>query len=98
MGLFDGRIRSDDSGSAVADADPVAYGSTAHVAALIGAPVVLVVDGSGHSQSPGRAAARFLTYDSSVRIAGVILNRVGSPATNRCCGTRAPASACLCSG
>jgi cobyrinic acid a,c-diamide synthase len=79
MGLFDGRIRSDDSGSAVADADPVAYGSTAHVAALIGAPVVLVVDGSGHSQSLAALLHGFLTYDSSVRIAGVILNRVGSP-------------------
>lgn len=78
MGLFDGRIHSDSAGSAIADADPIAFGSTAHVAALIGAPVVLVVDGSGHSQSLAALLHGFLTYDSSVRIAGVILNRVGS--------------------
>lgn len=78
MGLFDGRIRSDSTGSAVDEADAIACGSTAHVAALIGAPVVLVVDGSGHSQSLAAVLHGFLTYDTSVRIAGVILNRVGS--------------------
>lgn len=72
MGLFDGRI---ETGPAVARA---ARGSTAHVAAALGAPVVLVVDGSGHSQSLAALLHGFATFDPSARVAGVILNRVGS--------------------
>ncbi|NEW26464.1 cobyrinate a,c-diamide synthase [Nocardia cyriacigeorgica] len=71
MGLFDGRI---DAG----DARPVAEGSTAQVAAMLGAPVVLVVDARGHSQSLAALLHGFATYDSSIRLGGVILNRVGS--------------------
>ncbi|WP_307828371.1 cobyrinate a,c-diamide synthase [Antrihabitans sp. YC2-6] len=71
MGLFDGRIDSSVSG-------PAAEGSTAHVAALLGAPVILVVDARGHSQSLAATLHGFATYDSSVRLGGVILNRVGS--------------------
>jgi cobyrinic acid a,c-diamide synthase len=71
MGLFDGRI------------DPhrvaPAPGSTAHVAALLRAPVLLVVDASGHSQSIAALLHGFSTFDTNTRIAGVILNRVGSP-------------------
>lgn len=73
MGLFDGRITDD------ADADPTGFGSTAHVARLIGAPVILVVDAAGHSQSVAALLHGFLGYDPSIVIAGVILNRVGSP-------------------
>ncbi|MGE2730491.1 cobyrinate a,c-diamide synthase [Mycolicibacterium vaccae] len=72
MGLFDGRI------SDAAEAG-TARGSTAHVAALLGAPVVLVVDARGQSHSVAALLHGFATFDSSVRIAGVILNRVGSP-------------------
>lgn len=72
MGLFDGKIDSD-------AAQPSAEGSTAQVAALLGAPVVLVVDARGHSQSLAAVLHGFSTYDASVRIGGVILNRVGSP-------------------
>ncbi|MYR05898.1 cobyrinate a,c-diamide synthase [Gordonia sp. SID5947] len=73
MGLFDGRILADaDSG------DPSGFGSTAHVARLIGAPVVLVVDAAGHSQSVAALLHGFVGYDPSIHIAGVILNRVGS--------------------
>ncbi len=72
MGLFDGRIAGD------AAATAGGYGSTAHVASILGAPVVLVVDGSGHSQSLAALLHGFATYDSTVSIAGVILNRVGS--------------------
>ncbi|MGW0035874.1 cobyrinate a,c-diamide synthase [Gordonia sp. NPDC003376] len=71
MGLFDGRITDDDS-------DPIGTGSTAHVATLIGAPVILVVDAAGHSQSVAALLHGFLGYSPAVRIAGVILNRVGS--------------------
>ncbi|MEV0333672.1 cobyrinate a,c-diamide synthase [Nocardia sp. NPDC050717] len=71
MGLFDGRIDEN-------RADAVAEGSTAQVASLLGAPVVLVVDARGHSQSLAALLHGFATYDSSVRLGGVILNRVGS--------------------
>ena len=79
MGLFDGRI-SDDSGG-------TAQGSTADIAAMLGAPVILVVDARGQSQSIAALLHGFSTFDHppqaagapTVRIAGVILNRVGSP-------------------
>jgi cobyrinic acid a,c-diamide synthase len=65
MGLFDGRAGTP-------------YGSTAHVAALLGAPVVLVVDARAMSGSVAALVHGFSTYDETVRVAGVILNRVGS--------------------
>jgi cobyrinic acid a,c-diamide synthase len=71
MGLFDGRIEENTTGTAI--------GSTAHVAALLGAPVILVVDARGQSHSIAALLHGFSTFDLSVRIAGVILNRVGSP-------------------
>ncbi|OBI80911.1 cobyrinate a,c-diamide synthase [Mycobacterium sp. E740] len=70
MGLFDGRI--DQSSPATA------FGSTAHVAALLGAPVVMVVDARGQSHSIAALLHGFSTFDASVHVAGVILNRVGS--------------------
>jgi cobyrinic acid a,c-diamide synthase len=71
MGLFDGRIDAEATG--------LARGSTAHVAGLLGAPVVLVVDARGQSQSIAALLHGFSTFDRAVRMAGVILNRVGSP-------------------
>jgi cobyrinic acid a,c-diamide synthase len=71
MGLFDGRIDGAMTGPAA--------GSTAQVAALLGAPVILVVDAKGQSHSMAALLHGFATYDGSTRIAGVILNRVGSP-------------------
>lgn len=71
MGLFDGRI---EPGSAT-----VATGSTAHVAGLVGAPVILVVDARGQSHSIAALLHGFATFDTATRIGGVILNRVGSP-------------------
>lgn len=73
MGLFDGRI---DPAAHVDSA--VAQGSTAHVASLLAAPVILVVDARGQSHSIAALLHGFATFDHSVRLAGVILNRVGS--------------------
>ncbi len=70
MGLFDGRI-----GPA---ATTPAVGSTAHVAGLLGAPVILVVDARGQSHSIAALLHGFSTFDAATRIAGVILNRIGS--------------------
>jgi cobyrinic acid a,c-diamide synthase len=70
MGLFDGRI---DSGAVMP-----ASGSTAHVAALLGAPVIMVVDVRGQSHSIAALLHGFSTFDNAIRIAGVVLNRVGS--------------------
>ena len=66
MGMFDG---ADDAGPS----------STADVAALLDAPILLVVDGSGMSQSIAALVHGFATYDERVRVAGVVCNRVGSP-------------------
>ncbi|MFL0286000.1 cobyrinate a,c-diamide synthase [Mycobacterium sp. SMC-21] len=71
MGLFDGRITEQPMSPAP--------GSTAHVAGLLGVPVVLVVDARGQSQSIAALLHGFSTFDRAVRIAGVILNKVGSP-------------------
>jgi len=70
MGLFDGRSGGGPSGPG--------HGSTAHVAALLGAPVVLVVDARGQARSLAALLHGFATFDPSVRLAGVVLNRVGS--------------------
>ena len=66
MGLFDGRL-ADGSGS------------TAEVAGLLGAPVVLVVDARGQSRSVAALLHGFRSFDPAVDLAGVVLNRVGSP-------------------
>ena len=65
MGLFDGRLAD-------------GHGSTAHVAGLLGAPVLLVVDCRGQSRSVAALLHGFRSFDPTVRVAGVVLNRVGS--------------------
>jgi cobyrinic acid a,c-diamide synthase len=64
MGLYDGRAGGD-------------TGSTAHVAALLDAPVLLVVDAAAQGRSIAALVHGFRSF-GNVRIAGVILNRVGS--------------------
>ncbi|MFG2052773.1 cobyrinate a,c-diamide synthase [Micromonospora sp. NPDC048930] len=56
-----------------------AYASTAHVAALIDAPVLLVLDTTAQGRSAAALVLGMRAFDPAVRIGGVILNRVGSP-------------------
>ncbi len=72
MGLFDGASRPRHHAGA---GD---FASTAHVAGLLRAPVVLVVDAARASRSVAALVHGFCTYDTRVRVGGVILNRVGS--------------------
>ncbi|PRY48265.1 cobyrinic acid a,c-diamide synthase [Geodermatophilus tzadiensis] len=69
MGLFDGATSP--------DVEP-GFASTAHVARLLRAPVVLVVDASAQAQSVAALVHGFATFDPRVRLGGVVLNRVGS--------------------
>jgi cobyrinic acid a,c-diamide synthase len=69
MGLFDGASHP--------SVEP-GFASTAHVAALLRAPVVLVVDASAQARSIAALVHGFATFDPAVRLAGVILNRVGT--------------------
>ncbi|MBB6416726.1 cobyrinate a,c-diamide synthase [Streptomyces sp. AK010] len=66
MGLYDG---------AAGEAE---LASTAHVAKLLRAPVVLVVDASSQSRSVAALVHGFASWDPEVRVGGVILNKVAS--------------------
>lgn len=52
--------------------------STAAVAKLLKAPVVLVIDAKSMGESVAAIALGFKMYDSEVNLAGVIINRLGS--------------------
>jgi cobyrinic acid a,c-diamide synthase len=67
MGLFDGVA-----------GPPGRTGSTADLAARLRLPVLLVLDVSGQSQTAAAVVRGLAAHDPSVRIAGVVLNRVGS--------------------
>jgi cobyrinic acid a,c-diamide synthase len=67
MGLFDG-----------ASAAAGGQGSTSHLAKILNIPVVLVVDTSGLAGSVSALVHGYMTFDPSLKFAGVILNRVGS--------------------
>ncbi|SOD74489.1 cobyrinic acid a,c-diamide synthase [Jatrophihabitans sp. GAS493] len=66
MGLYDGV------------ADQRGFSSTAHVAKLLQAPVLLVVDATAAGRSVAALVHGFASFDRELRIGGVILNRVGS--------------------
>ncbi|GAA2235314.1 cobyrinate a,c-diamide synthase [Streptomyces nogalater] len=66
MGLYDGAAGQGE------------LASTAHVAKLLRAPVVLVVDASSQSRSVAALVHGFASWDPEVRVGGVILNKVGS--------------------
>ncbi|MGQ3285424.1 cobyrinate a,c-diamide synthase [Bosea sp. (in: a-proteobacteria)] len=53
-------------------------GASADIAALLGWPVVLVIDVSGQAQSAAAIALGCRLYDPRITIAGVILNKVAS--------------------
>lgn len=71
MGLFDGM-----SGTA-------GFGSTADVAKLLQAPIVLIVDASSMSRSVAALVHGFNTFDPEINLQGVILNRVKSLAQEK---------------
>ncbi|MET9577902.1 cobyrinate a,c-diamide synthase [Streptomyces massasporeus] len=66
MGLYDGAAGEGE------------LASTAHVAKLLRAPVVLVVDASSQSRSVAALVHGFASWDPEVRVGGVILNKVAS--------------------
>jgi len=66
MGLFDGASGRGE------------LASTAHVAKLLEAPVVLVVDGSAMARSAAAIVHGFRSFDPELELAGVIFNRIGS--------------------
>jgi cobyrinic acid a,c-diamide synthase len=66
MGLFDGIGASSREGS------------SAQIAAITGAPVVLVVNARGMAASAAALVSGFAGFDPRVRLAGVIFNNVGS--------------------
>ena len=68
MGLFDGKS----GGGELA--------STAHVAKLLDAPVVLVVDARAMARSVAAMVHGYTTFDPELKVSGVVLNRVGSRA------------------
>ncbi|GGL82917.1 hydrogenobyrinate a,c-diamide synthase [Streptomyces fumigatiscleroticus] len=66
MGLYDGAAGEGE------------LASTAQVAKVLRAPVVLVVDASSQSRSVAALVHGFVSWDPEVRVGGVILNKVAS--------------------
>jgi len=85
MGLFDGKSEAGDSAS------------TAAVARLLNAPVVLVLDAGKSARTVGAVAFGLARLDASLRVSGAILNRVASERHREACaaGLQAAAIGCL---
>ena len=66
MGLFDGASGGDD------------FASTAQIARLLQLPVLLVLDCSRLSRSVAAIAHGYQSFDPRIKLAGLVLNRVGS--------------------
>jgi cobyrinic acid a,c-diamide synthase len=75
MGLFDG-----------IPATGGRTGASADVAAALGMPVLLVIDVSGQAQSAAAIVKGCGSYDERLKVAGVIVNRVGSERHRRLVG------------
>ena len=85
MGLFDGvsfleppllplkRGKENDANGCFPD-----FASTAHISRLLNLPVLLVLDCSRLSASVAAIAHGFVSFDPTINVAGLILNRVGS--------------------
>jgi cobyrinic acid a,c-diamide synthase len=67
MGLFDG-----------AGAGAIGEGAAAEIAVQLRMPVLLVLDVAGQAQSAAASVLGFASFDPRLRIAGIVLNRVGS--------------------
>lgn len=67
MGLFDGASATNEKGSA------------AHMAKMLGIPVLLVLDASGMARSAAALASGFARFDPELTLAGVVCNRTGGP-------------------
>ncbi len=70
MGLFDGAPDA---------SDPMGRGSVADLAETLDLPVVLVLDAAKQSQTAAAIVHGLANLRPSVKIAGVILNQIGSP-------------------
>lgn len=66
MGLFDGYAGEDDTGS------------SAHIARLTATPVLLVLDVRAQARTAAALVQGLRDFDPHTRVAGVVLNRVGS--------------------
>ena len=66
MGLFDGQMGGE------------GFASTAHVAGLVQAPVIMVMDISHTSRTAAAIVHGLNTFDPGVRLRGVIINKAGS--------------------
>ncbi len=66
MGLFDGASGRGE------------LASTGHVAKLLRAPVLLVIDAAAMSRSAAAIVHGFRTFDPEIAVAGVVLNKIGS--------------------
>ncbi len=65
MGLYDGGRQG--------------VSSTATIAKLLNAPVILVIDAKSMGESAAAIALGYKMYDQAVNLVGVIINRLGSP-------------------
>ena len=72
MGLFDGIGQLSNTNG------KTDFASTAHVARLLDIPIILVIDCSRLSGSVAAIAHGYCSLDSRIKIAGLVLNRVGS--------------------
>ena len=66
MGLYDGRTGADETGS------------TAEIAKLLDAPVILIINVAATARSAGAMALGYKVFDREINLAGIILNGVGS--------------------
>jgi cobyrinic acid a,c-diamide synthase len=67
MGLFDGMSGRND------------FASTAYVAKILNAPIILVVDASKAARSIAAMIFGYLNFDKKLKIIGIILNNVSGP-------------------